>query len=241
MRVSQIKGSTLFERRARTQQNGVVGGRHGFKMPVPLTSDTIYGYDSAAMRVVGGQYRSRPLRSLPGMDVRPTSDRLRETLFDVLTAGNPSALEGKVWFDLYAGTGAVGIEALSRGASKVYFVESSAEAAELVRRNLSSLKIETSCQILQVNVARALTDLQAKGESGDFFFLDPPYRMTDAYEKTLQLLSEAQLLRVGGIVIAEHQKKFDPGESFGSLRRYRKLEQGEAVLSFYRKEVTSVA
>ena len=80
------------------------------------------------MRVIAGKYRSRPLRSLPGMDLRPTADRLRETLFDILTAGNPEALEGTLWIDLFSGTGAVGIEALSRGAGMVYFVEKSAKA-----------------------------------------------------------------------------------------------------------------
>src|SRR5216683_4653529 len=94
-----------------------------------------------AMRVIAGKYRSRPLRSLHGMDIRPTSDRLRETLFDVLTAGNPSALEATTWVDLYAGTGAVGIEALSRGARSVYFVERSRDAADLVQQNLRSLEI----------------------------------------------------------------------------------------------------
>ena len=77
---------------------------------------------------------------MPGLDLRPTSDRLRETLFNVLTAGNPSALTGTVWVDLYAGTGAVGIEALSRGATMVYFVESSAKAAELVQKNLTVVR-----------------------------------------------------------------------------------------------------
>jgi 16S rRNA (guanine966-N2)-methyltransferase len=81
------------------------------------------------MRVIAGKYRSRPLRSLHGMDVRPTSDRLRGTLFNILSSGNPSALEGTVLLDLFAGTGAVGIEALSRGAKQVYFVESSPAGA----------------------------------------------------------------------------------------------------------------
>ena len=92
------------------------------------------------MRVIAGKYRGRPLRSLRGMDIRPTSDRLRETLFNVLTAGNPQALEGSVWLDLFAGTGAVGIEALSRGARQVYFVETSAAAAKLIEQNLQSLE-----------------------------------------------------------------------------------------------------
>jgi len=93
------------------------------------------------MRVIAGKYGSRPLRLLRGINVRPTSDRLRETLFNVLTAGNPAALEGTVWIDWYAGTGAVGIEALSRGASQVYFVESSNAALELIRQNLNNLGI----------------------------------------------------------------------------------------------------
>src|SRR5512141_2388922 len=100
-----------------------------YKLPI-----TNYKWD---MRVIAGQYRSRPLRSLRGMDIRPTSDRLRETLFNVLTAGNPEALAGSIWLDLFAGTGAVGIEALSRGAKEVYFVESAARAAAVIRENLN--------------------------------------------------------------------------------------------------------
>src|ERR1700693_3584776 len=108
------------------------------------------------MRVIAGKFRSRRLRSLPGLDLRPTTDRLRETLFNVLTAGNPSALEGTVWLDLYAGTGAVGIEALSRGAEMVYFVESSARAADLVRKNLQSLKIESGVEIVRKDSVQSL-------------------------------------------------------------------------------------
>jgi 16S rRNA (guanine966-N2)-methyltransferase len=187
------------------------------------------------MRVIGGKYRSRPLRSLPGMDLRPTADRLRETLFDVLTAGNPDALEGTVWLDLFAGTGAVGIEALSRGASSVYFVESSIPAAQLVRKNLHSLGVETGFQVLKQDVMRTLQKLEAEPVTADFVFLDPPYRMEEAYQRTLGFLGESRLLRSNAAVIAEHQRQFDPGEIFGSLRLYRKLEQGDAALSFYRK------
>src|ERR1700690_2516656 len=111
------------------------------------------------MRVIAGKYRSRTLRSLPGLDLRPTADRLRETLFDVLTAGNPAALEGTVWFDLYAGTGAVGIEAMSRSAGMVHFVELSERAAQLIKENLTSLAITTGFQILKQDSIRALRAL----------------------------------------------------------------------------------
>src|SRR5499425_3179035 len=108
------------------------------------------------MRVIAGKYRSRPLRSLRGMDIRPTADKLRETLFNVLCAGNPQSLEGTVWLDLYAGTGAVGIEALSRGAAMVYFVESSKAAAELIAANLKSLGITSGFQIMKSEANTAL-------------------------------------------------------------------------------------
>ena len=189
------------------------------------------------MRVIAGKYRSRPLHSLRGMDIRPTSDRLRETLFDVLTAGNPAALEGSIWLDLYAGTGAVGIEALSRGAAMVYFVESSARAAELIRKNLQSLEIVAGFQILRGDVVKELRRLDQEAVSAvDLVFLDPPYRLREAYAQTLEMLAASSIVGAKTLVIAEHEKKFDPGETFGGLRRFRKLEQGDAALSFYRRE-----
>jgi 16S rRNA (guanine966-N2)-methyltransferase len=187
------------------------------------------------MRVIAGEYRRRTLRSLPGLEIRPTSDRLRETLFNVLCAGNPEALAASTWIDLYAGTGAVGIEALSRGARMVHFVESSKEAAEVIAANLKSLGIVGRFQIVRLDAAKALRQLEASGTVVDFVFLDPPYSMQDEYSKTLAVLSESKFLSERSLVVAEHQKRFDPGEAFGELRRYRKLVQGDAALSFYRR------
>jgi len=187
------------------------------------------------MRVIAGKYRSRQLKSLPGLDLRPTADRLRETLFNVLTAGNPGALEGTTWLDLYAGTGAVGIEAVSRGAGLVYFAELSAHAAELIKRNLTSLGITTGFQILKQDSIRSLRALESDGMRADFVFLDPPYQMEKAYVETLSSLARSSVLKPETIVIAEHPKKFEPGEDFAPLRRYRKLVQGDAALSFYQK------
>jgi len=186
------------------------------------------------MRVIAGKYRSRRLHSSPGLDIRPTADRLRETLFDVLTAGNLAALEGTVWIDLYAGTGAVGIEALSRGAGMVYFVEASSRVADLVRKNLHSLEIEAGFRVLKQDSVPALKGLSASSVQADFVFLDPPYRMEEAYSQTLSALSDSNLLKPESRVIVEHQKKFDPGAQPASLERYRLLPQGDAVLSFYR-------
>jgi 16S rRNA (guanine966-N2)-methyltransferase len=193
------------------------------------------------MRVIAGQYRRRTLRSLPGLEIRPTADRLRETLFNVLSAGDPAALAESTWIDLYAGTGAVGIEALSRGARMVYFVELSKAAAEVIAGNLKSLGIARGFQIVKAEAGKALRQLEAAGNVADFVFLDPPYSMQDEYAKTLAALAESKLLRERSLVIAEHEKRFDPGEAFGELRRYRKLGQGDAALSFYRRTQTMQA
>jgi len=139
---------------------------------------------------------------------------------------------------LYAGTGAVGIEALSRGARMVYFVEQSKAAAELIAANLKSLGIAGGFRMVKSDVQKGLRQLEASGSVADFMFLDPPYSLQEEYAKTLAALAPSKLLGERSVVIAEHQKRFDPGEAFGELRRYRTLTQGDAALSFYRRLVT---
>jgi 16S rRNA (guanine966-N2)-methyltransferase len=187
---------------------------------------------SVGMRVIAGKYRSRQLAAPEGMATRPTSDRLRETLFNVVAAAVPES----VWLDLFAGSGAIGIEALSRGARMVYFVESSRRAAQTIRKNLAALKIEEGFEVLEREATAALRLLDAQGVVCDFCFLDPPYRRMDDYEQALGFLSQSRLLKPESVVIAEHDKHFDPGEAFGALRRHRQLRQGDAVLSFYGRE-----
>jgi 16S rRNA (guanine966-N2)-methyltransferase len=171
---------------------------------------------------------------LMGAEIRPTSDRLRETLFNVLTPGNPAALEGSTWIDLFAGTGAVGIEALSRGAAMVYFVDSSKDAVELIRRNLQSLAVDRNFQALQQKAERAISALDRQEVRPDFIFLDPPYALRDVYRTTLEALGNSALAEKA-LVIVEHERKNDLSEKFGVLQRLRKLEQGDAALSFYRR------
>jgi len=186
------------------------------------------------VRVIAGKFRSRPLRSLRGMDLRPTADRLRETLFNVLSAGNPAVFEDTAWLDLCAGTGAVGIEALSRGAAKVYFVESSAAAATLIRQNFHSLGVVNGFEVVKEDVACALPKLEARNVTANFIFLDPPYRLEKIYVEVLQFLSQSSLFAPDAVLVVEHDKRFDPGDGPAPLQRYRKLQQGDAVLSFYR-------
>ncbi len=184
------------------------------------------------MRVIAGKYKSRRLIAPQGVETRPTSDRLRETLFNVVAP----AIKDSVWLDLFAGTGAVGIEALSRGAKAVYFVESSARAARTIRDNLAALKIGAGAEIMERDAAIALRLLEAQAISCDFCFLDPPYRKMGDYQQILGLLSQSRLVTPKSQIIAEHDKHFDPGDVFGTLRRHRTLRQGDAVLSFYGRD-----
>jgi 16S rRNA (guanine966-N2)-methyltransferase len=183
------------------------------------------------MRVIAGKYRSRRLSAPEGMQTRPTSDRLRETLFNVIA---PSIADS-VWLDLFAGSGAIGIEALSRGARSIYFVEAVSRAAHTIRQNLASLGIEEGFEVIEREAATALRMLDSQAVLCDFCFLDPPYRKMGDYEQVLGFLSQSRMLKPEALVIAEHDKHFDPGEAFGSLRRGRILRQGDAVLSFYQK------
>jgi 16S rRNA (guanine966-N2)-methyltransferase len=184
------------------------------------------------LRVIAGKYKSRRLTAPAGTETRPTSDRLRETLFDVVAPAVP----GSVWLDLFAGTGAIGIEAISRGARMVYFVESSRRAVRTILANLSSLGIEEGFDLLERNVPLALRLLDSQAVACDFCYLDPPYREMADYVEVLGFLSHSRVLTPKGLVIAEHDKRFDPGEALGSLRRLRTLRQGDSVLSFYRRE-----
>src|SRR6266481_10118413 len=177
------------------------------------------------MRVIAGKYRSRILKSLKGLALRPTSDRLREALFNVLG----SAVEGARFVDVFAGTGAVGIEALSRGASEVVFIENHPPAAKLIRHNLDSLGINSGATVLAVDALRGLELLASKQKAGgllvDFVFLDPPYASRSDYARVLDFLCAAPFLAPGAIIIVEHRKNFVLPERSGSLKRVRVLKQ----------------
>jgi 16S rRNA (guanine966-N2)-methyltransferase len=188
------------------------------------------------MRVIAGIYRSRILKSLKGLALRPTSDRLRETLFNVLGAG----IRDSRFLDVFAGTGAVGIEALSRGAEHVSFIENHAPSAALIRKNLAALNVHTGVTVICADAIRGLETLDAKVKVGDsaydYIFIDPPYAATADYSRVLQKVAASKLLADTGIVTVEHRKTFDLPESFGTLKRVRLLRQGDAALSFYRRD-----
>jgi 16S rRNA (guanine966-N2)-methyltransferase len=176
------------------------------------------------MRVIAGEFRSRRLIGIPGDATRPTPDRLRETLFNILA----SRLQDATFIDAYAGTGAVGIEALSRGASHVWFLEKNRAALHAIRENLASLKLEPRATVVG---GPALLTLAAglAGHWAGIVFLDPPYSLEGEYSAALQLLSKTP----PPLTIVQHSVRFALPETQGGLTRTRLLKQGDNALSFY--------
>ncbi|MFN0105010.1 MAG: 16S rRNA (guanine(966)-N(2))-methyltransferase RsmD [Bryobacteraceae bacterium] len=170
------------------------------------------------MRVIAGEFRSRKLASVPGWDVRPTPDRMRETLFSILMP----VIEGAVFVDAYAGSGAVGIEALSRGAVRCVFIERSTAALDVLRANIASLGLQSRVNVIRGKAAGALA-----GYKADIVFLDPPYSEPEEYALSMAVVKAP-------LVIAQHASKQLLEERYGKLARYRTVRQGDNTLSFYR-------
>jgi 16S rRNA (guanine(966)-N(2))-methyltransferase RsmD len=172
------------------------------------------------MRVIAGEFRSRRLKSIPGAATRPTPDRLRETLFDILG----SRVEGAVFIDAYAGTGAVGIEALSRGAAHAFFLERNRAAVQTIEENLASLGLESRGTVVRGAVLQSLPQ-----HSSGIVFLDPPYDLHREYSAVLSLLSETP----AELAILQHSVRLEVPDEHGALHRTRTVRQGDNVLSFY--------
>ena len=172
------------------------------------------------MRVIAGEFKSRKLASVPGWDVRPTPDRLRESMFSILAP----VIEGAVFVDAYAGSGSVGIEAISRGASRCVFIERSPGALEVLRANVASLGLQGRANVLRGKAAGALAGFKA-----DIVFLDPPYAEPEEYALAMAVLKAP-------LVVAQHASREVLEERYGKLSRYRTVKHGDNTLSFYRIE-----
>ena len=175
------------------------------------------------MRVIAGELRSRRLKGVPGLATRPTPDRLRETLFDILAP----RIEGAVFVDGYAGTGAVGIEALSRGARHCYFLERNRTALAVLRENLGSLGLEARATVVPGRASVTLAQCRA-----DLVFLDPPYDQDRVYAAALEVLSQEP----PGLVIVQHSVRFEPGGRHGLLHEIRRVRQGDNALTFFESQ-----
>jgi 16S rRNA (guanine966-N2)-methyltransferase len=172
------------------------------------------------MRVIAGRFRSRRLKSVPGLSVRPTPDRLREALFNVLAPRLP----GTTFLDAYAGSGAIGIEALSRGANHAVLIERSAKALAVLRENLSALGLNDEATVVRGSAVVLLHNYPC-----DIAFLDPPYDEQNEYADSLNALAATQ----AKLVIAQHPSRMLLAENYGRLNKLRVLRQGDNSLSFY--------
>lgn len=178
------------------------------------------------MRIISGKFKSRRLKGTPPAGIRPTSDKLRETLFNILGP----RIDGAVFLDGCAGMGAIGIEAISRGASLVYFVDQSRKACQIIRENLKSLEVEEGFEILEIDLARALDRVKT---GFNIAFIDPPYEREEIYEACLSKFGNAPLLAEDGLLIIEHSKRKELPDTVGNIRKIRSLVQGDAALAFY--------
>jgi len=167
---------------------------------------------------------------LKGAQLRPTSDQMRETLFDVL---GPSVLDS-TFLDAYAGSGAVGLEALSRGAKEVVFVEYHRAASNLIRKNLAALKIDDGFYLMNTKVLTAIERLDEEGSRFDFIFLDPPYGEAREYHHVLRQLGRSRLLMPASLVVAEHSRHLFLEEKYNRLERTRTIRHGDTQLTFYK-------
>ncbi len=182
------------------------------------------------MKIIGGEFRGRRLKTLKSVKMRPTPMRVKEALFNIL--GN--RIVGSSFLDLYAGSGQMGIEALSRGAKEVIFVDNHFAAIRLIHTNLGFLYSGKGLKIPWNNVLRAIGNLSREKKRFDIIFLDPPYE-SRLVKNTLQALAKSDILKTTTLVIAEHHKFLTLDKEIGSLERVRQERYGDTVLTFYQE------
>ena len=183
------------------------------------------------MRIIAGLYKGRRLKTLPGMSIRPTTDRLRETIFNILAA----EIEGARVADLCAGSGAVAIEALSRGAAEAVLVEQSARATAVIRENLRQCAIREQALVLQRPVLPALRSLATLGRRFELIYFDPPYN-SPLYEPVINAIDREELLTLDGTLLVEHHRSHPLLPTTQSLRPFREIVQGEVRVTLYRRD-----
>ncbi len=181
------------------------------------------------MRIIGGKYRSRVLSEFAGDDVRPTSDRVRESLFNILAP----RVRGARVLDLFAGSGALGIESLSRGAKEVLFNDCAKDSLAILKKNLTALKIPLSGGEALLSGSDYLVCLEGQRQPFDLIFIDPPYRF-DFGRKALQKLAQKGLLSENGVAVYERDRPFE-GEVDG-LEKYDERKYGKTYITFFKRK-----
>lgn len=179
------------------------------------------------LRIIAGKLKERKLFSPPGLDLRPTSDKVRESLFNILS----DRIVGATFLDLYAGTGAIGIEALSRGAEAITFVENNPAHLPYLKKNIKLCTLDKSAALFETTVIHYLEKMT---QPFDLVFLDPPYN-TQAFENLLPRLKQGDIIRSNGRLIFEHDRKRSIPQDIGKIFFIKNYRYGETVLSFYGK------
>lgn len=182
------------------------------------------------MRIVAGEFKGYKIRVPKDTSIRFTSEGIRETLFDIIGG----KILGSLFLDLYAGCGSVGIEALSRGAKRVAFVEKNPKLARIIGKNIESIGVELDVEVFCQEVDKALRVLSRREEKFNFIFLDPPYKKEDLLIKTIEDITRLDILEKKVTIIGEHYRRVNLPRIVGDLRLLREVRQGDTVLSFYR-------
>lgn len=180
------------------------------------------------MRIIAGKYRSRIIEMPGGKRTRPTQDRVRESIFNILS----TLCAGAKVLDLYSGSGAFGIEALSRGAKEAYFLDNDIACIQTIKKNLKALNILDNVFVIKLDAIKAIKSGLAK-EQFDIIFLDPPY-YKGLIEKTLLAIDSCDIIRNSGVIVAEHSKKDKIPEHAGKLGSIRQSVYGDTAITFYK-------
>ncbi|MFD2612954.1 16S rRNA (guanine(966)-N(2))-methyltransferase RsmD [Paenibacillus gansuensis] len=180
------------------------------------------------MRVISGTARGRSLKAVPGSGTRPTTDKVKEAIFSMIGP----YFEGGVVLDLFAGTGGLGIEALSRGMDKGIFIDIEKKSLEVIQDNLNSTKLAGQAEVYRNDAARALKVLAKRGIKFDLVFLDPPYRMKDA-DELVSSMEQLGLLASGATIVIEHDANHTYEQQIGRAIQFRRVEYGDIAVSLY--------
>ncbi|MFC5401885.1 16S rRNA (guanine(966)-N(2))-methyltransferase RsmD [Cohnella soli] len=181
------------------------------------------------LRVISGQAKGHPLKAVPGSNTRPTTDKVKESLFSIIGP----YFDGERVLDLFAGTGGLGIEALSRGAGSAVFIDSQPQSVDIVKKNLASTRLADKAEVYRNDAKRALKLLERAGKPFDLVFLDPPYALKDC-DEILRGMAVRGLIADGATAVVEHHPDVEYGEAIGSFERVRYAKYGEIALSIYR-------
>ncbi len=180
------------------------------------------------MRIISGKLKGRKLTSFKGQRIRPTSDRVREAVFDILTV----EWDGKEILDLFAGTGGLGIEALSRGARRVVFVENHPQALLVLEKNIKALNLTGNCELVRLRAEAGVSFVERNMWKFDVAFLDPPYGKGLA-DSALNLIADGGILEKNCVVVVEHHYKETFSEEYRRLKMSDQRKYGETGVSFF--------